>query len=237
MLNQIIFLIDTNVDRCIKDNPTSLSNAVCLSCFRLLHFLSSESEKGAPTKISKLHHTKVKWSYKFFNSKNFVSKIDNHRLYDLRLKYFEEFENEVLRRFESSVSDGKVSMSNSNTKAGDNLHLALMQLLADFSWENPDISSPVKGRRHRKASKPSKKNTVILFSRTPKTFPQLKEFGGKQVLDEDIFLDVILPGSLFQQFCEVTRISLNWVDTQHSKYLVNNIKTSDGNESCNIFEY
>ncbi|KAH3832571.1 treslin-like [Dreissena polymorpha] len=219
MMNQIIFLIDTNLEGCINDNPTSLSNAVCLSCLRLLHFLSSECEKGAPTKTSKLHHTKVKWSYKLFNSKYFVSKIENHRLYDLRLKYFEEFENEVQRRFESSVTDGKARILNSNIKAGDNLHLALMQLLADVSWENQDISSPVKGRKNRKASKPSKKNTVILFSRTPKTFAQLKEFGGKQVLDEDIFLDIILPGSLFQQFCDVTRISLYWVDTQHSKYL------------------
>ncbi|WAR00363.1 TICRR-like protein [Mya arenaria] len=109
-----------------------------------------------------------------------------------------EFENEVQRRYESSGT-GKVQSS--AIKPSDSIHLALMQLLADFQWESPDLTSPLKGRKNKKEAQLSYKYAV-LFTRCPKTASELKRFTGKQVPDADVFLDTLLPGSLYEQFCK-----------------------------------
>ncbi|XP_052797062.1 treslin-like [Mya arenaria] len=215
MRNQIVFLIDTDIDECFGNSITKLSNSICLTCLRLLHFLSSQNEKKGTVKKSKLQHTPIKWSYKFFNSKTCATKLESHKLYDLKLKYFEEFENEVQRRYESSGT-GKVQSS--AIKPSDSIHLALMQLLADFQWESPDLTSPLKGRKNKKEAQLSYKYAV-LFTRCPKTASELKRFTGKQVPDADVFLDTLLPGSLYEQFCKVNKISLYFVDTHHKNHI------------------
>lgn len=220
MPSQVVFLIDTNVEECFEESCSSLSNTISLSCLRILHFLSSSLEKRGLARCRKLQHTPVKWSYKFFNSRNFGARIESHRLYDFKIKYFEEFENEIQRRFESAARTVK---SSNQSKPSDMLSLALMQLLADFQWESPDITSPVKGRRHKKEPSPEFKKFAVVFTKCPKNALQLKQFCGKQVLDSDVLLDSLLPGTLFKQFCTMTKINLHWIDTQHVKYYVSNI--------------
>ena len=218
MRSQVVFLIDTDIEHCYSSNITKLSNSVCLGCLRILHHLSSQNDKGGLVRKSKLQHTLVKWSYKFFSSKAFATKIETHKFYDFRLKYFEEFENEVQRRFELSETE-KNKLS--TCCPSDSIHLALMQLLADFQWENTDILSPVKGKRSRKSNKTSNnQNLVVLFSKCPKTTSELKLFCGKQVPDSDVFLDALLPGSLHQQFCNINHLKLYILDTHHSKFWV-----------------
>lgn len=217
MLTQIVFLIDTNVEECFTENCGFLSNCISLSCLRLLHTLSANVEKRGLAKSTKLHHSPIKWSYKFFSSKSYGSKIEPHRLYDFKLKYFEEFENEIQRRFENNSTSVNASKA---SKPCDMLHLALMQLLADFQWENPDITSPVKGRRPKKEVNSHHKNLALIFTKCPKNSMQMKQFCGKQVPDTEVFIDSLLPGNLLDQFHSMTKINLHWIDTHHSKFYV-----------------
>lgn len=218
MLVQVVFLIDTDIDKCFKDSPVLLSNAVCRSCFRLLHHFSSTFEKRGTVGKSRLSQTNVKWGYKFFSRRVGQSRIESHRLYDFKLKYFEEFENDVNQRFECCYNLQRNSVLKS-VKPVDSLNRAFTELLADFQWENPDLFSPVKGRRNKKEENFSS-NHVFLFSKCPKNGIELKEFTGKQVPDEDVLLYSMFPNTLFHQFCQVTRLSMHWIDTEHISFLV-----------------
>ena len=210
MTTQIALLIDTYVDGVDSNQLASVSNSICLTAFRLLHFLSSKFEKKGIERISKQSHTAVKWGYKFFNSREYVTRIEQHRLRDFKLKYFEEFENEVQRRLENKPQCLKTTVK--KIKPCECTSKALTELLSDFPWERPDITSPVRGRKKKKETSFGT-NLVILFTRCPKSGPELKLFTGKQVPDSEVFLDSLLPPALFHQFCNVSQLSLNWIDT------------------------
>ena len=203
--SKVVFLIDTITEQDNAESLIQLSNSICLSCLRLLLFFSSEAEKGGKTKKSRVSQTGVKWGYKFFSSKSVRTKIEFHKFLEFKLKYFEEFENEVQRRFDTNVNIV------STVKPAISLSKALTELLSDFPWEGPDISSPVKGRRNPRILKG--KNYVYLFSACPRSAAQLKTFSGKRVPDADVFLDSFLPSSLYQEFCFTSKLSLNWIDT------------------------
>ena len=210
MSSQIALLIDTNVDDIDLNQLSLVSNSICLTAFRLLHFLVAKFEKRGIEKSSKLSHTAVKWGYKFFNSRSYATRIEQHRLRDVKLKYFEEFENEVQRRIENKVQCLESAVK--KIKPCDCLSKALTELLSDFPWERPDITSPIKGRKKKKETNRTT-NLVVLFTTCPKSAQDFKLFTGKQVPDFEIFLDSVLPPALFHQFCNVSQLSLNWIDT------------------------
>jgi len=218
MLTQVVFLIDTSIQEGCTQNSLSLSNHISLACLRILHSLSATADKNGNTK-SKFLHTPVKWSYKFFSSKCFGTKVESHRFYDLKLKYYDEFENEIQRQFESDISKAKTTALN-QSKSCDMLSLALMQLLSDFQWENPDITSPVKGRRANINQHITHKNFAVLFTKCPKNSTQLKQFCGKQVPDLEVFVDSLFPGNLLEQFKSRSKVNLQWIDTQHFQQYV-----------------
>ena len=209
MTCQIAFLIDTHVEESNANQLPSLTNAINLTGFRLLHFLSAKFEKKGIDRISKQSHTSVKWGYKFFNSRSCVTRIEQHRLRDFKLKYFEEFENEVQRRLETKAQclDSAVKQ----VRQSECLSKALTEILSDFPWERPDITSPVRGRKKKKETS-FITNIVILFTRCPKSALELKSFTGKQVPDSEVFLDSLLPPALYHQFCNVNQLSLYWID-------------------------
>ncbi|XP_045215770.2 treslin-like [Mercenaria mercenaria] len=213
MCAQIVFVIDTNLN---DDSRSSslLSNSICLSCIRLLSHLSSHFDKHGLTRKSKQTYQKLKWGYKFFNSKVHHTKIESHKLYDFKLRYLEEFENELQRRFESAGNGANSESGTRKYKPVDSLNKAFTEILADFKWDSQELWSPVKGKRFRKEP-PDRRHLVVLFTKCPKTFMQLKEFTGKRVLDEEIFLNSLFPNMLFQQFCKIAKLTLYWIDTQH----------------------
>lgn len=209
---QIVFLIDTE----LNDNNESsevLRNSICLSCIRLLSHLSSHLDKNGPTRKSKQNNQKLKWSFKFFNSRTNHARIETHKLYDFKLRYFEQFENEVQKRFQNV--NQKREFTSKTFKPVDSLNKAFTEILADFKWETPDFWSPVKGKKFRKENR-DKGNLVVLFTKCPKNFLNLKEFTGKRVLDEEIFLNSLFPNTLFEQFCKISKLNLYWIDTHSS---------------------
>lgn len=204
---QIALLIDTHVENIELSQLSSISNSISLTAFRLLHFLAAKFEKKGIEKISKQSHTSVKWGFKFFNSRSYVTRIEQHRLRDFKLRYFEEFENEVQRRIENKAQCLEAVRKCTPCEC---LSKALTELLSDFQWERPDITSPVRGRKKKKEK--TVRNFVIIFTGCPKSTFELKSFTGKQVPDFEVFLDCLLPPALYHQFCNVSQLSLNWID-------------------------
>ena len=206
---QIAFLIDSYVENKNTNQLSSLANAINLTGFRLLHYLSAKFEKKGLDRISKQSHTTVKWGYKFFNSTSCATRIEQHRFRDFKLKYFEEFENEVQRRLETQPQC--LNLAVKKVRPSECLSKALTEILSDFPWERLDITSPIRGRKKKKESS-LVKNIVILFARCPKSSSELKTFTGKRVPDSEVFLDSLLPPALFHQFCDVNQLSLYWID-------------------------
>lgn len=214
---QIVFLIDTNLENC-PDLQSSFASSVCLSCLRLLSHLSARFEKCLMSRKAKHSNMNLKWSYKFFNSKVHHTRIESHKMYDNKLRYFEEFENEIQRRIEQKITNTQMSALRP-VKAADNISKAFTEILADFKWESQELLSPVKGKRFRKDVS-EQINLVFLFTDCPKSFLQLKEFTGKRVPDEEIFLSSLFPNTLLKQFCKTAKLTLHWIDTHHFTYMV-----------------
>ena len=209
MTCQIAFLIDSHVDKYNVNQLSSLTNAINLTGFRLLQFLSAKFEKKGIDRISKQSHTAIKWGYKFFSSRSCATRIEQHRFRDFKLKYFEEFENEVQRRLENKPQC--LNLAVKKVRPSECLSKALTEILSDFPWERPDITSPIRGRKKKKETS-IVTNVVVLFARCPKNASELKSFTGKQVPDSEVFLDSLLPSALFHQFCDVNQLSLYWID-------------------------
>jgi hypothetical protein len=131
-------------------------------------------------------------------------------LYDFKVRHFEEFENELLRKFQNV--DTTKGIASKRFKPADSLNKAFTEILADFKWESQDFWSPIKGKHLRKDCN-EKRHLVVLFTNCPKNFQQLKEFTGKRVLDEEIFLNSLFPNTLFEQFCQIAKLNLYWIDT------------------------
>lgn len=220
---QVVFLIDVNrnINGTGGENDVQeTTNRIKLSTFRLLDKLSAEVSLFSVSKNSK--SKPLKWGYKFFSSSSHNSKIEQHNLKDFKLRYFEEFENEVERRFEEDFKRQlEAARKNVQTPlkstSSSCLMKALTEILYDFQWEMPDLMSPVKGRKRMKNAKGKdlsrSRNYVFLFSDCPKTQLNLRKFAGKKVIDDSVLLDSVMPPSLFHKFSYSHGLRLFWIDT------------------------
>ncbi|KAL3865702.1 hypothetical protein ACJMK2_043064, partial [Sinanodonta woodiana] len=215
---QIVFLIDINqINLLNNQSSSSLANITSLSCFRILHYLSSTVDKQTCSKTQRLKRLPLKWGYNFFSSNSYIFKVQHVQFRPFKKRYFEEFENELERRYEehSDASRSHKSKVHGKYVPTELLNRALTEVLGDFPWENPDLSSPVKNRHRRKelgTGAIRHKNYVVLFTPCPKNSKQMKAFTGKRVLDSEIFRDSFMPPSLLDAFQDI-KLSLLWIDS------------------------
>lgn len=245
---QAVFLFDVNCFRETCKKEIELEQNVAqlkLSCLRLL------TEFGAQTEA-------VRWSCKYYDSCTFKPDTSRKDFGEFCRQGFDDFENELIDRyckafdgiqqqqqnggdseeteFDSKVTTADKTTLNTTSTSSDSykphsyiLKKALQEVLLDYNWDQPDISSPVKANRRRSKTGQQQKlipecvepyNTIVIFTNVPESGPKLQEFCGLsstsagakdvQVSPED-FMGSILDPSMVKGFQVDKKISLNFV--------------------------
>ena len=218
---QCAFLIDVNAENLLNDiKPSELSNAIRLCALRILTYFSDKLGKG---------NSNLRWGYKFYNSGAITHLYERHEFREFRVEYFEEFEQDICKRLDESL-DKEIQVKNSDIQDGG-VHVsscqkpspakcltcALTDLVHDFEWEQPEISSPFK--RPRRVSQTndvnnnSSTNFVFLFSWCPCSKGLMSSFCDRSIKSCENFRNVVLPSALHKKFRGNCKISLLWVDT------------------------
>ncbi|CAH2274253.1 treslin [Pelobates cultripes] len=211
--HNVVLLVDT-ADPAAKHRVRLLS-------LRLLNFLTCRAGLG-----------RVRWSYRFLNSLG--GRCRPPRRSDLREvgpRSWGEFEEELEACWERA---GQSRACHTPSSRAGLTHTALMDTLSDFQWDRPDISSPTKPLRARRArrgpaggeaadkaqcgSRDGGGNAVFLLSPCPHTASQLGHFttgtGGDSAGDTGLqqVMDRLLPRGL-QSIITSRRVTLHWLDT------------------------
>ena len=232
---QIVFLIDLST--AVPKNEADSSSDQIAPCIRTstLKLLTYFSNKVPDV----LRLKSLRWGFKFCNSVSM--RFQKYDFLDFTIDNFEEFESKVDDALESerlkthglvkerkAVDDaphdvagtGGWAAGDDETDAVDNLKHTLREVLHDFQWDRPDISSPIRhvSRRHARGRKndndePRQHNMVFFFSRCPRGRRSLCTFAGvgENATRHDV-LSAFMPNTLYRQFYESSKIKLYWVD-------------------------
>ncbi|ROT72975.1 hypothetical protein C7M84_008642, partial [Penaeus vannamei] len=222
---QAVFLIDVNSFVGLSNNESELERNVArlkLGCLKLLTEFGARTEKGSE---------EVRWSCKYYDSLSFRPDTTRKSFVDFNRSSFDEFENDVTDRFckafDTKQAPGEQPLAGEPGKPHCYiLKKALQEVLLDYNWDRPDISSPVKTNRRRTKGGQSKLlpenvgpyNSVIVCTRVPHSLEDVRLFCGcdseaaeAQVTAED-FLGTVVDPALLKGFQEDKQIHLNFIN-------------------------
>lgn len=219
-LHNLVFVIDVDYGAQDSDHQIDVRNHFVKRGILqiLLHF------------SFKYGFDKVRWGYKFFESKTgrnarLLSRGSDFK--ELRHKIFEDFESEFEAKFDvkNKLFPADQRQQSSQSASVQN---ALKESLLDFQWDRPDITSPTKlSLRPRKSSRTGTpsiaqedevssngRNVVFIVSNCPRSRAQLMEYLSWE--NQDLPTDVtehILSRSLHDILVQ-RKVALHWVDSR-----------------------
>ncbi len=209
-------------------------SSIRLNTLKLMTYFNSKVPENVQQK-------NVKWGYTFCNS------VDHHfdrcDLREFNLKNYEEFENKIDSRFESErvkraqlsescqTHDKKVEEGHGGLTA-EKLANAVKELLHDFQWDRPDVSSPIKpqyrygNKKHTNVEESKQHNIVLLYSCCPHSRQDVDTFSENAEYEPTFILETFMNNVVYRQFYEQTKIKLFWVDLAADQTDLQQVNTS-----------
>lgn len=210
---QTVFLIDIASLHSYDDNLITLDfeksvSTIRYSCLKFLTYFGTR---------------KTRWGCKFYCSNGLArQRMEKRPFSEHNLENFEDFEDQILRRFEryKAVCEAVGRMSGITPARKDPpcsiIKTALTQVASEFQWDAPDIASPVKPAKRRRLGTPDDKdevmNCVFSISRSPVSYEDLDTFLGRPHEGVDIAGE-LMPPELQRIFVGHLNAKLIWLDT------------------------
>ena len=209
---QIVFLIDVFLEEqniCEQDLEDILnlkSRAISLCVLRLLLHFNSVVECG--------NFAPLKWGFKFYNSSVLNFEYKRRRFHELNSGSFEQFEGEMRQRFTNACINSQNSAKTAGVKS---LSCCLTEILHDFPWVTPDISSPSRSAKYDQFNSQRKKRRNYLFvvGDCPLSDADMCRFLGRNEssFDAEVMFKEIFSTALYEEFHSKCGLSLFWIDS------------------------
>lgn len=212
---KVVFLVDvasffSREDRLSVTDYQQAVNAVKYCCLKFLTHFGTK---------------KTWWGYKFYSSNGLARQRMEKRLFcDFSLETFEDFEDDLVRRFEHyrQACDAIDRSGSSSAPEKDPpcsvLRAALTQIFSEYQWDAPNLSSPVKWKSKRKRTCMNESyeddvNYVFNISPCPRTDDDVSAFLDRSPAADRDVADDILPAHVRRLLLASTSAKFFWIDT------------------------
>ena len=228
---QLVFLVDLSIFKCERietSGSVDIFNVIKQSVIKILTYFAYKLDDNARCKS-------LSWGYKFYNGLTEDNKRCLYCLKEYSLTHINSFEKDLLSSFQNEQSKWERKSYLSEDDDGDLsddqatiLARTLTEVLSDFQWDRPDISSPVRPlRRNGRIScfeaDVMTRNHVILLSRCPHSQKELSIFTDSNNISVNAVMESFMPVKLHRHFYQENRIKLFWVDLPRGDNQLNDI--------------
>lgn len=221
----VVFAIDVDY-RAEENNSTTIAYLNHLKHWMLRVLLSLGHKYGLE---------KVRWGYKFFHSRTVKSATLINRGSDfkeLQEKVFSDFEEELLVKFsgvEGKSPRNRIKSHKLKPSPASCVQNALKEILLDFQWDRPDLTSPTKVTlRPRRSSRSGRniplqdydmlnpdRNVLFVVSECPRSKAELEDYLSIRREDSRHHRDMheqVLPKGLIDMLMQ-RKVVLHWADS------------------------